>query len=90
MWRLIFGKAATDDSSSESLSLKIELILRGRLTLLLPMLDWVADDSDVSRLLALGVTMPPPSTEIGIINSLGDFLIGCLSDETVDVDCTND
>lgn len=25
------------------------------------------------------LTIPPPSTEIGIMNSLGDFLIGCLS-----------
>jgi hypothetical protein len=44
-------------------------------------------------LFALGVTIPPPSTEIGMINSLGDFLIGCLSlfdDVTVDVDCMND
>lgn len=88
--RLSLGKAFPVDSSSESLSLKMELILLGRLTLLLPMLDCVVVDSEVSRLLGFGVTMPPPSTEIGMINSLGDFLIGCLSDETVDVDCAND
>lgn len=59
------------------------------------MLDCVVVDSDVSRLFAFGVTMPPPSTEIGMMNSLGDFLIGCLSptpldDVTVDVDCIKD
>lgn len=80
-------------SSSESLSLKIELILRGRLIRLLLTLDCVTLDSDGSMLFAFGVTIPPPSTEIGIMNSLGDFLIGCLSfddDVTVGVDCTND
>ena len=90
VWRWSLGKAVFV-SSSESRSLKIELILLGRLTLLLPTL--VALDSDCSMLLALGVTTPPPSTEIGMMNSLGDFLIGCLSlfDEvTVDVDCMND
>lgn len=38
-------------------------------------------------------TIPPPSTEIGIINSLGDFLIGCLSlvePIVVDDDCMNE
>jgi hypothetical protein len=73
--------------------LKIELILLGRLILLLPTLDCVTFDSEGSMLFALGVTIPPPSTEIGMINSLGDFLIGCLSlfdDVTVDVDCMND
>jgi hypothetical protein len=80
-------------SSSESRSLKIELMRRGRLILLPPTLDWVVLDSDCSRLFAFGVTIPPPSTEIGMINSLGDFLIGCLSvpvDVTVDDDCMND
>lgn len=80
-------------SSSESLSLKMELIRLGRLErLLLPMLDCVAVDSDCSRLLGFGVTMPPPSTEMGMMNSLGDFLMGCLSpvDVTVDDDCMND
>lgn len=38
------------------------------------------------------LTIPPPSTEIGIMNSLGDFLIGCLSlvDPIVEDDCIND
>lgn len=39
------------------------------------------------------LTIPPPSTEIGIMNSLGDFLIGCLSpleDPMVDDDCMNE
>lgn len=90
--RLSLGKAVVA-SSSESRSLKIELILLGRLLRLLPMLDCVVVDSDCSMLFALGVTIPPPSTEIGMINSRGDFLIGCLSlfdDVTVDEDCTND
>lgn len=87
VWRWILGKAPLV-SSSESFSLKIELILLGRLTLLLPTLDCVVVDSDCSRLFGFGVTIPPPSTEIGMINSLGDFLIGCLS--LLDVDCTND
>lgn len=89
--RLSLGKAVLV-SSSESRSLKIDPILLGRLMRLPPTLDCVAVDSDVSRLFGLGVTMPPPSTEIGMINSLGDFLIGCLSppDVTVDVDCMND
>lgn len=91
--RLSLGKAVLV-SSSESRSLKIER--RGRLERLLPMLDCVVVDSDVSRLFAFGVTMPPPSMEIGMMNSRGDFLIGCLSptppldDVTVDVDCMND
>lgn len=44
----------------------------------------------------LFLTTPPPSTEIGIMNSLGDFLIGCLSppplteDPIVDDDCMKD
>lgn len=33
-------------------------------------------DSDGSRLPARGVTYPPPSTAIGIMNSRGLFLIG--------------
>lgn len=84
-------------SSSESLSLKTEPILRGRLILLLvptTLDDCVKLDSIGSMLFAFGVTIPPPSTEIGIINSLGDFLIGCLSlfdcDVTIGVDCVND
>lgn len=91
VWRLSFGKPAFV-SSSESRSLKMELIRLGRLVLLLPILDCVAVDSDCSRLFGFGVTMPPPSTEMGMINSLGDFLIGCFSlfDVTVDVDCMND
>lgn len=39
----------------------------------------VDDDSEVSSFCGFGVTTPPPSTEMGIMNSLGDFLIGCLS-----------
>lgn len=92
--RLSFGKPAFV-SSSESRSLNIELIRLGRLVLLLPpppILDCVAVDSDCSRLFGFGVTTPPPSTEMGMMNSLGDFLIGCFSllDATVDVDCMND
>lgn len=72
LWSL--GKAELN-SSSESRSLKIELMRRGRL-----ILDVVVDDdSEVSIFCGFGVTTPPPSTEIGIMNSLGDFLIGCLS-----------
>lgn len=58
-----------------------------------PTVDCVVVDSDCSRLFAFGVTIPPPSTDIGMMNSLGDFLIGCLSlfvDVTVDDDCMND
>ena len=32
------------------------------------------------------LTIPPPSIEIGIINSLGDFFIGCLSPDELIVD----
>lgn len=44
-------------------------------------------DSDGSRLPALGVTKPPPSTAIGIINSLGLFLIGCALLDVTDWVC---
>lgn len=43
-------------------------------------LDVVAEvwlDSDGSILPSRGVMNPPPSTAIGIINSLGLFLMGC-------------
>lgn len=75
--------------SSPELSLNNELILLGRLIRLL-MLDCVVVDSDGSMLLGFGVSTPPPSIEIGIMNSRGDFLIGCLSDPTVEVDCPSD
>lgn len=70
----------------------MELMRRGRLVRLLPILDCVVDDSDCSMLFAFGVTTPPPSMEIGMMNSLGDFLIGCLSlpDVMVEDDCMND
>lgn len=38
------------------------------------------------------LTIPPPSIDIGMMNSRGDFFIGCLSPEEfiVDEDCMND
>lgn len=67
------------DSSSISFSLSSELIFLGRARRCfeLKLFDVVVVlDSDGSRLLARGVTKPPPSTAIGMMNSLGLFLIG--------------
>lgn len=58
------------------------LILRGRPRRAFepnPLVVFVVLDSDGSRLLARGVTKPPPSTEIGIINSRGLFLMGMVA-----------
>lgn len=71
-----------DDSSSVSFSPRRELILRGRPRRAFepnPLVLFVVLDSEGSRLLARGVTKPPPSTEIGIINSRGLFLIGMIA-----------
>lgn len=71
-----------DDSSSGSFSLRRELILRGRPKRAFepnPVEVVVVLDSDGSRLLARGVTNPPPSTAIGIMNSRGLFLMGMVA-----------
>lgn len=76
VWRLSLENA---ESSSASFSVRRELILRGRPRRVFepnPAVVLVALDSDGSRLLDRGVTKPPPSTAIGIINSRGLFLIG--------------
>lgn len=75
VWRCIRWNG--DDSSSESRSLKIELIFRGRPLNRLNDVPVLLFDSEGSRLPARGVTNPPPSTAIGIMNSRGLFLIGC-------------
>lgn len=54
----------------------MELIFRGRPKRLNAVLVLLLD-SDGSKLPARGVTNPPPSTAIGIMNSRGLFLIGC-------------
>lgn len=71
-----------DESSSGSFSLRRELILRGRPKRAFepnPVDVVVVLDSDGSKLLARGVTNPPPSTAIGIINSRGLFLMGMVA-----------